>query len=138
MMDIERIYAGTQFPMVVMMAALALLLAMRSYRAYVGRIEAPSPLIQGLLSLFLALWVVRLKWWHLRWMLRAVDNHEASERMADNVIVPLICNGVGLIIATVIVAIAGRDYFGRYSAPIAVVSIVALLASGLTISGAWL
>lgn len=135
-MDLEPIYAALQFSMVLMLAALALMLAMRARAASMGVHTEPSVIVLWLLAAFMAVWAARLGWWHLRWVMRALDMHAASEVMVDRVMVPMVANILGLIIGGALLSIAGRDAMGRASAPIVIGSVIASIIVGAIISGA--
>ncbi len=136
MTDLEPIYAAFQFAMVLMLAALALMLAMRARAASLGVHTETSVVVLWLLAGFMAVWAARLGWWHIRWVLRALDMHGASDAMTDRVVVPLVANILGLIIGGAMLSIAGRDAMGRASAPIVIGSVIASIITGAIISGA--
>lgn len=137
MINNEAVYAALQFPMVLMLAALAIVLAMRARAAYQGVLEYPSVVLLSLLAAFMAVWTIRLGWWHVRWVLRALDLHTASASMTDRVIVPMLCNLVGLSIGGAILTISSRPHLGRLAAPVVVSCVAVSIGVGGLLAGAW-
>lgn len=136
MSDLEPIYAATQFAMVLMLAALAIMLGMRAKEASAGRHETPSPVVLWLLAAFMFVWAARLGWWHVRWVLRALDMHVASDAMVDRVAVPMLANALGLAIGAALLTIAARRTMGRASAPVVLASCALAILAGAIFSGA--
>lgn len=134
-MELDEIYTALQFPMVMMLAGLSLALAMRARSVMGGDVTIPSAAILLCLSGFMAAWGVRLSWWHVRWVLRSLDLHTASEQMASNVLVPLICNIVALGFGGAVLAIAAYPALGRMAIPATVSGIVVIAIVGGMISG---
>ena len=137
MIDRDVIYSALQFPMVIMLAAMTVLFAMRARAVVSGDISVPSAAILLCLAGFFAAWAVRLLFWHLRWMLKALDMHDASEAMVAAAVVPLVCNIVSLGFGSAILTIAGRPTLGRLSAPLVIMSVVGLTLAGAALAGAW-
>jgi len=134
-MDLEAIHTALQFPMVMMLAGLALALSMRARSVIGGDITMPSAAILLCLSVFMAAWAVRLSWWHVRWALRSLDLHAASEIMASNVLIPLICNIVALGFGGAVLSIAAYPALGRMAVPATVAGIIVGALIGGMISG---
>lgn len=134
-MELVAIYSALQFPMVMMLAGLALALTMRARAVIGGDITIPSAAILLCLAGFLSAWAVRLSWWHVRWVLKALGLHDASELMASNVLVPLICNIVALGFGGAVLAIAAYPALGRMAIPATVGGIVVGAFVGGIISG---
>jgi hypothetical protein len=135
-MTMDEIYSTFQFPMVVMLFALGLALGMRARSIIGGDLTVPSAAILICLSGFMVAWAVRLSWWHVRWVLRALELHTASEAMVGNVMVPLICNLVALGFGGAVLAIAAYPAMGRLSVPATVAGIAMCVAIGGHMSGA--
>jgi hypothetical protein len=135
-MDIEKLYSALQLPMVVMLAAMSLAMAMRARNAGRGEHTMPSAVVLWLLAAFFALWSIRLGWWSVRWALRALDLHVASEQMADRVLVPMITNVICIGIGSAILSIAAKPHLGLLAVPAVLTSVAAILAVGAILSGA--
>jgi hypothetical protein len=134
-MDIDAIHTALQFPMVMMFAALAVALAMRARSIIGGDVTMPSAAILLCLSGFMAASAVRSLWWHVRWALKSLDMHDASEIMVSNALVPLICNIVALGFGGAVLSIASYPALGRMAIPLTLAGIVVGAVIGGMISG---
>lgn len=134
--DAHAIYSALQFPMVLILYAMAVLILLRARNVLAGDVTVPSAALLGCMSAFFFVWGVRLTFWHLRWTLKALDLDAASERMVNGVLVPAVCNIVGICLGAAVIVIASRPTLGRLAVPVVSAFIFAAITVGGALSGA--
>jgi len=134
--DMDALHATVQFPTILMIYAVGLLMCVRARHAWDGRHTVPSVAMLSLLAGYLIVFALGRTWWSSVWFLSALDFHDAATAMRHNLAVPIVLNVVSIAIGGAMIAVALAPHSGRRLAgPIVVCTIGVCVVAGALMAG---
>ena len=93
-------------------------------------------LSQYMLAVFFVCLAVKQQWWSIRWHLLAMGSDGIADAIqVYGLLIPIVANLVGMFAGAVVLAIASRPFFGRWSGHIVGGTVCCLLLVGAYVTG---
>lgn len=130
------LHATVQIPVTVMLWMTAVMWVARGWAFGNETLPIIGRLSQYMLGVYFICLAIKQQWWSIRWHLLAMGSDGIADAIqVYGLLIPITANLFGIFAGAVVLAIATRPFFGRWSGHIVGGSVCCLLLVGAYVTG---